>query len=40
MVKDTLDETRYSVQVRRRVEVPEYGPIPDDCGQWSAWTPS
>lgn len=36
-IRDTLDEARYSVQVRKRVEVPEYGPIPDDCGAWSAW---
>lgn len=32
-----LDEPRYSLEVRRVVEVPEYGPLPDDCGKWSAW---
>lgn len=36
-VRDTLDEPRFAVQVRKRIEVPDYGPIPDGCGQWGDW---
>lgn len=37
-LRDTLDDPRYSVQVSRRVEVPDgMAPMPPNVGGWTDW---
>lgn len=33
----SIDEPRFAVEVRRRIEAPDCGPVPENWGEWGTW---